>query len=1146
MAKQRYSRTASALVFGLFMSVVRTQAYAADTSAPTVPGSPAVSAVTSSGFTFSWTASTDNVGVTGYEIWRGNVATEVSAATTSYTFSGLNGGTAFNVVVRARDAAGNFSALTSPISVVTSVSVDTQAPTVPGVPTVSGLSNTGFTASWKASTDNVAVTGYQLWFGNTAVTLGANATSYAFSGLPAETKNLSVRARDGAGNWSALTAPVAVTIAGGDITPPTTPTGFAASNLSSSGFSVAWTASSDNVAVTGYQLWLGNSATNLPAGTTSYNFTGLNAGSYTVAVRARDAAGNWSPLATLKATVPAVVVGPSVPTALTSSNITATGFTLGWTASTDTLPISGYQVSLNGATPTVVTGTSTSFTGLSASQSYTVTVAAVDSANNVSTPASLQVQTIADPTLATVYYYNSSNWTTVNIHYGISGTWTTPPGVPMTLACTGYWTKAVSLGTATTFAVDFNNGSTWDNNGGSNYALGTGLTIVKNGVVTANAASPCVIDKTPPTPPSNLVGTANGTVVSLGWTASTDNSGTIAHYTITRTGGAGSTTFTSTSPNYTDTSGAPNTGYTYSVTASDPSGNVSTSSASVSVITGAQSVVTQSFSWRNATVYFAMTDRFVNGDTSNDRSYCRESDQNCVPFSNNLTQGQATFHGGDLKGLKSKVDAGYFSDLGVNAIWISAPYEQIHGWVTGDGQKHYAYHGYYVLDYTNIDQNFGTAADLQALVDSAHAKGIRVVVDIVMNHPGYETMYDMNEYGFGTLNSGWQTHAFKTDFAADYNTDVGPYVDTTNASAWANWWTGAWIRDPKAGYPACGSDDLTICVGSLPDFITEGSATVSLPQILVTKWTKEGRLAAQQASLDAWFTKTGYPRTVRYYEVKWLTDLVRTYGVDGFRCDTAKNVEQGSWAALKTEAVKARNDWLAANPTKAAQLVGDTGFWMTGEVYGHGVNRDSYFDNGFDSLINFNFMGAASNLSGIDSTYQSLDQVNKDGTWDMLSYISSHDIGLFDRNNLVTGLSALFMAPGGIEIFYGDETARPLMTSWGGTHAYRGDMNWSSINTTVYNHAKIMGSFRNKHVAVGGGIHTQISSSPYTFERQQGSDTVVVAFGVSGTASISVGSAWANGTALRDYYTGATTTVTNGTATVTAGSAGVVLLEAAQ
>lgn len=134
------------------------------------------------------------------------------------------------------------------------------------------------------------------------------------------------------------------------------------------------------------------------------------------------------------------------------------------------------------------------------------------------------------------------------------------------------------------------------------------------------------------------------------------------------------------------------------------------------------------FSWDNATVYFVLTDRFSNGDTSNDYSYGRGLDQN-----GNVQEGYENnpggFHGGDLKGLTQKLEEGYFTDLGVNAIWLTAPYEQIHGFTSGnaaggngqdngEGFPYYSYHGYWTLDYTNIDENMGTEEDFRNFVDT--------------------------------------------------------------------------------------------------------------------------------------------------------------------------------------------------------------------------------------------------------------------------------------------------------------------------------------------------------------------------------------------------------------------------------------------
>jgi alpha-amylase len=569
------------------------------------------------------------------------------------------------------------------------------------------------------------------------------------------------------------------------------------------------------------------------------------------------------------------------------------------------------------------------------------------------------------------------------------------------------------------------------------------------------------------------------------------------------------------------------------------------------------------FSWDNATVYFALTDRFLDGDSSNNHSYGRELDLNGKEVSGYKDQ-PATFHGGDLKGMTQKVQEGYFDNLGVNAIWITAPYEQIHGWTGGDGFRHYAYHGYYTLDYTSMDKNMGSEQDLQQFIDTAHSHGIRVVFDVVMNHAGYPTLKDMDEFGFGKLTSNWKDYYYGSPSDASWSKDP-LYMDMSDYNSWQKWWSPAWIRKSPAnlgnnqtkafpGYDGSeGGDDKTICLSGLPDFKTETTTDPGLPPLLVNKWTKEGRLDSEKSSLDAFFSKSGLQRRIENYQVKWLTDWVRKYGVDGFRCDTAKHVNIDAWKNLKDQAVAALREWKAANPTKK---IDDSDFWMTGESWGHGVSRDSYFDNGFDSMINFSFQpggrdnkDATFNMSTLDSTFSSYASAFNSQHFSVLNYISSHDTKLYNRNDLTNAATALLLAPGAAQIYYGDETARP----WGfdncsyADQKTRTDMNWTSENQAVLSHWQKIGQFRNNHLAVGAGTHTKIADSPYTFSRSYNkngiADNVVVVIGASGSTAVNVSSLFGDGTQVRDAYTGATTVVNNGTATFTAGSAGVILIE---
>ncbi|WP_243251143.1 alpha-amylase family glycosyl hydrolase [Clostridium sp. D43t1_170807_H7] len=576
------------------------------------------------------------------------------------------------------------------------------------------------------------------------------------------------------------------------------------------------------------------------------------------------------------------------------------------------------------------------------------------------------------------------------------------------------------------------------------------------------------------------------------------------------------------------------------------------------------------FSWDNATVYFVLTDRFSNGDTSNDYSYGRGLDQN-----GNVQEGYENnpggFHGGDLKGLTQKLEEGYFTDLGVNAIWLTAPYEQIHGFTSGnaaggngqdngEGFPYYSYHGYWTLDYTNIDENMGTEEDFRNFVDTAHEQGIRVVMDIVLNHVGYTTMKDADEYGFGSMKDGWEDYYYGDLSDLDGGSVESNTWYNKDDPTWAtNWWGNDFVR-VSAGYAGYESysdgGGYTNPLSGLPDIKTEITQEVELPAILETKWKREGRYEEEMAELDEFFTNRNLPRTPRNYVIKWLTDYIRDYGIDGFRCDTANHVEMEGWAALNEEADIAFEEYKANNPDKV--LDAETDFWTTGESWGHGVTKSAFFTSGgFSSIINFSFKGAST--SNLKSKYNELAKVNKDDEFNVLSYISSHDDTLYDRNNLIDGGTSLLLAPGAVQIFYGDETARPL--GWTDfftkgeykDQMYRTSMNWSDLTNSnsqaskTLAHWQKLGQFRNNHLAVGAGENIDIADSPYTFGRiynkDGDSDRVVCVVGASGTVDVDVSKVFSNGSKVRDAYTGAITTVKDGKATFTADSNGVILIE---
>jgi PQQ-dependent dehydrogenase (s-GDH family) len=184
-----------------------------DMQAPTSPANLTSSNITTNSFTLSWTASTDNVGVTGYDIYQNGVkinATNITA--TSYAVTGLSASTTYSYYVKAKDAAGNFSANSSTLN-VTTASPDLEAPSEPTSLSSSIAAQTGFRLSWAASTDNIGVAGYDVY--RDAVKINPTlitANTFTVTGLlPATQYSMTVKAKDAAGNQSLASNPLLVT-----------------------------------------------------------------------------------------------------------------------------------------------------------------------------------------------------------------------------------------------------------------------------------------------------------------------------------------------------------------------------------------------------------------------------------------------------------------------------------------------------------------------------------------------------------------------------------------------------------------------------------------------------------------------------------------------------------------------------------------------------------------------------------------------------------------------------------------------------------------------------------------------------------------------------------------------------------------------
>ena len=228
---------------------------------------------------------------------------------------------------------------------------------------------------------------------------------------------------------------------------------------------------------------------------------------------------------------------------------------------------------------------------------------------------------------------------------------------------------------------------------------------------------------------------------------------------------------------------------TIPVTVKDIYGNVYTTATNVTVTERKKSA--GDFDWDEAVIYFAVTDRFFDGDAGNNDAYG-------VGDYNIGEKGGSSYHGGDFAGLNQKLD--YLKDLGVNTIWITPIVENI----TEDQHDNktdtatYGYHGYWASDFTKLNKHLGTEQQFKALLDAAHSKGMKIMVDVVLNHAGYGTEKYFN--------------SILTD--ADGNS-ISMIRDSNNTIS---------------------GDDKYDSLSDLPDFVTENKAVTDQLVTWQTEW----------------------------------------------------------------------------------------------------------------------------------------------------------------------------------------------------------------------------------------------------------------------------------------------------------------------
>jgi chitodextrinase len=444
-------------------AVIVTTPAAPDTVAPSTPTGLVATAVSASRINLSWSASTDNVAVTGYRVFRNGALLLSLGNVTSYQDSSLIAGTTYVYTVRALDAAGNISGHSAQASATTSPGIDTTPPTTPTNLVGNAVFPTQINLSWSPSTDNDAVANYRL-YRNGVLAAALTSTTYQNTGLsPATTYSYRVDAIDATGNASGLSAAVSVsTPSAPDTTAPTTPTGLAASAVSDTKINLSWSASTDNVAVTGYRVSRNSSVLTTLGNVTTFQDTGLDpATTYTYRVRALDAAGNVSAQsnaasATTQATPD--TIAPTTPSGVSANAISATKIGVGWSASTDNVAVTGYRMYRNGVFLTAL-GNVTTYqdSGLASSTTYTYNVDAIDAAGNASgISTSVGATTLGSNTVTLAWdAVTAPNVSGYRVYYGTApGTYLQAKGAGLTVGnVTTHTVTGLTRGVRYYFAV---------------------------------------------------------------------------------------------------------------------------------------------------------------------------------------------------------------------------------------------------------------------------------------------------------------------------------------------------------------------------------------------------------------------------------------------------------------------------------------------------------------------------------------------------------------------------------------------------------------------------------------------------------------------------------------------------------------------
>ena len=341
-----------------------------DVTAPSAPANLVAGAPNPTTINLSWSASTDNIAVTNYLVFRDTLPSPIASVVgTTFSDTGLTPLSSHSYRVIASDGAGNLSGFSN--TATANTPADTTAPSSPTNLAGVGSNSTTINLSWTASTDNVGVVGYNVFRDGGALPIATvSATNFSDTGLAiSSTHTYTVKAFDGSNNQSTASNTATASTLGNDTIPPTVPTGLTATGANTTTIDLNWTASTDNFAVQGYKVFRDGGATEIATvSTTSFSDTGLAVNStHTYQVAAFDGANNQSAKSNT-ASATTQLAGALVSLSLSPTTVTAPTPSTGTVTLSGPAPAGGLAVTLTSsdtrkarvpATVTVAAGQST-------------------------------------------------------------------------------------------------------------------------------------------------------------------------------------------------------------------------------------------------------------------------------------------------------------------------------------------------------------------------------------------------------------------------------------------------------------------------------------------------------------------------------------------------------------------------------------------------------------------------------------------------------------------------------------------------------------------------------------------------------------------------------------------------------------------